>query len=448
MLRNQERRRMQENNSVEKELSFFIWGAGNYGKKAGLFWGDFVEAYIDGDCNLQGTFLLEKPIISFESYLSEYGGRGVILISNLHYKEIKEFLDAYQIENYTLLWDCPSEVIYNQNQNLVKEYLNQLLQYKTLAIYGWNAYSLWLYRWLNEKGKRVYMVDNPLDASAVNKVKLEKSLQEYVLSREDFSEDTEVVVGASYRSEIQDSRYRDCFNFYRQLNIYDNKQILLYKNKYQGKRCFIVATGPSIKMEDLELLHRKKEYCFGMNKIFYLLDKVNWKPNFYFVSDPKIMSDYAEEIEHCMAGAKFAIDLENSFWKRQHSDDIIKYHGVYGGTGEDIFCEDLEKGVSANYTVTYVCMQFAIYMGFKEIYLIGVDHNYNGQINDGQNHVYGNMDHKAKTISYRSTYMENAEKSYRSAKKYAEAHGIKIYNATRGGKLEIFERVEFDSLFD
>ncbi len=38
--------------------------------------------------------------------------------------------------------------------------------------------------------------------------------------------------------------------------------------------------------------------------------------------------------------------------------------------------------------------------------------------------------------------------AYTEAKRYADTHGIKIYNATRGGKLEVFERVDFDSLFD
>ena len=38
--------------------------------------------------------------------------------------------------------------------------------------------------------------------------------------------------------------------------------------------------------------------------------------------------------------------------------------------------------------------------------------------------------------------------AYKSAKKYADSHGIRIYNATRGGKLEVFERIDFDSLFE
>ena len=37
--------------------------------------------------------------------------------------------------------------------------------------------------------------------------------------------------------------------------------------------------------------------------------------------------------------------------------------------------------------------------------------------------------------------------AYEVAKENAEKKGIKIYNATRGGKLEVFERVDFDSLF-
>ena len=37
--------------------------------------------------------------------------------------------------------------------------------------------------------------------------------------------------------------------------------------------------------------------------------------------------------------------------------------------------------------------------------------------------------------------------AYQAAREYADRHGIKIYNATRGGKLEVFERVDFDSLF-
>ena len=43
--------------------------------------------------------------------------------------------------------------------------------------------------------------------------------------------------------------------------------------------------------------------------------------------------------------------------------------------------------------------------------------------------------------SKRSTY------TYVAIKEQCEKRGIKVYNATRGGKLEVFQRVDFDDLF-
>ena len=37
--------------------------------------------------------------------------------------------------------------------------------------------------------------------------------------------------------------------------------------------------------------------------------------------------------------------------------------------------------------------------------------------------------------------------AYQKAETYSRKHGFRIYNATRGGRLEAFERVDFDGLF-
>ena len=37
--------------------------------------------------------------------------------------------------------------------------------------------------------------------------------------------------------------------------------------------------------------------------------------------------------------------------------------------------------------------------------------------------------------------------AYEFIKKETEKQGVKVYNATRGGALEVFERVDFDLLF-
>ena len=87
-------------------------------------------------------------------------------------------------------------------------------------------------------------------------------------------------------------------------------------------------------------------------------------------------------------------------------------------------------------------MQLAAYMGFKEIYLLGVDFSYGGQKkNEAYTHFYNEK--KITSIGF----VNLVTLAYQSAKQYADEHGLKIYNATRGGKLEIFERINFDDLF-
>ena len=80
-------------------------------------------------------------------------------------------------------------------------------------------------------------------------------------------------------------------------------------------------------------------------------------------------------------------------------------------------------------------------MGIKEIYFLGVDAT---GIN-GEDEKYEHFYSETKLTS--QCKAKQVILAYETAKKYAENHGIKIYNATRGGELEIFDRVNFDTMF-
>ena len=96
-------------------------------------------------------------------------------------------------------------------------------------------------------------------------------------------------------------------------------------------------------------------------------------------------------------------------------------------------------------------MQLAIYMGFKRIYLLGVDHNYAKQVSrsgvvteDKSKATYGEgIIDTGIGIQYTDTTTE----AYEKAQQYCQTHDVKIYNATRGGKLEIFPRVSLEDSF-
>jgi hypothetical protein len=224
-----------------------------------------------------------------------------------------------------------------------------------------------------------------------------------------------------------------------------------FRNKHLNERCFIIGNGPSLKAEDLDKL--KNEITFAFNRIYYIFDKTDWRPTYYCSEDEKTIFPSKEEInnlgiEHKFFPVNFPWDYKIKFKNSLYF--IFKFDNE---KVEPRFSNDIVKGIYWGNTVAYTAIQLAIYMGIKEIYLLGVDHNFRKMINDKGEIV---IDEKAKdyfTEKYNKDkedlYIPNIEISTRAfiaAKKYADNHSIKIYNSTRGGKLEVFERVDFDKI--
>ena len=87
-------------------------------------------------------------------------------------------------------------------------------------------------------------------------------------------------------------------------------------------------------------------------------------------------------------------------------------------------------------------IQIAIYMGFKEIYLMGVDCNYTV----GTSNHFVEAGNTIPDEDIRTAY-KRLLCGYKEVKKYLKKHrDIKVYNATRGGMLEIFPRVDIDKI--
>lgn len=114
------------------------------------------------------------------------------------------------------------------------------------------------------------------------------------------------------------------------------------------------------------------------------------------------------------------------------------------------FSDDLTKGLYDGATVTYLIIQLAVYMGAKEIFLLGVDHGWKEGAKLSETHFikdYMTEDDEVPIYNRPIYRKDSIEKSYEGAELYSRKHDFRIYNATRGGYLEVFERVDFDSLF-
>ncbi len=227
-------------------------------------------------------------------------------------------------------------------------------------------------------------------------------------------------------------------------------EIKKLKSKENHKRCFIVGSGPSLTIQQLETI--KNEVSFGANRIYKLFNRTNWRPKYYVIQDaydPTPKENYKKlRVEHLF--------VSDYYWRENGmlNKKAICFHTFRNirQKKEIMFSEDIANIIYTASTVTYTMIQIAVYLGFKEIYLIGMDHTYANETNDKgevvskkniKSHVF--EDERPNEVVANISYMEEA---YNTARKYCDKNGIKIYNATIGGKLEVFERVDFWRLFN
>lgn len=226
------------------------------------------------------------------------------------------------------------------------------------------------------------------------------------------------------------------------------EDFLQYKDMYKGKRCFIVANGPSLSKNDLDMLYINKEITFGLNRIYVMFDRTEWRPNFYLSQDPSIIRSCRKEMMESLRNIPKFIKPPGEPWINVKGAIYFNLDYSYGKKRIRPAFGIGKKGMFVDgRTVTYTAIQLAAYMGFEDIYLLGCDCNYSkgNKIIDINSYADERM-YNPKKVGMNPDMQYNFM-AYKSAKEYADSNAVNIYNATRGGMLEIFERVDFESLF-
>jgi len=227
------------------------------------------------------------------------------------------------------------------------------------------------------------------------------------------------------------------------------------KNKHLNKRAFIIGNGPSLRTEDLTKL--ENEITFAANKIYLSFESTPWRPSYYFVIDKLVYTQNYEMIKNLKLTKFFSIDMIHTAPKIKNAH-YFKLETKYGYPKTPSFHANPFKGINKGNTVVYAMTEFAVYMGIKELYFIGMDFDFivnetHELKNTNQTLCAGEVNHfhpEYRQIGekWNKPNMKGLHGSFEKIKSYCEEHDIKVYNATRGGKLEILERVDFDTLFD
>ncbi|MDR1398033.1 MAG: DUF115 domain-containing protein [Desulfarculales bacterium] len=251
-----------------------------------------------------------------------------------------------------------------------------------------------------------------------------------------------------------------------------NPHLQNLRDIHKGKRCFIVGNGPSLTFSDLAKLRRNREISFGFNGVYKAFDRTAWRPTYFMAGDRAFIDQHMEKLQNL--DSVFIMDAPcpgpglagKNFY--QFSTEWVHCEGPGGdlnsrydisGAAYPAFSEDPSRFIYNGGTVAYAALQFAVYMGVSAIYLLGVDLSYSSHnlrlfeavrthLADesvSQDHFIENYYEKGDTFFAHDTGRMHMAFAY--AEKYSRVHGFRIYNAARGGRLEAFERVDFDSLF-
>lgn len=407
---------------------YYFFGAGNNCPGALHFFGkERVIAIVDNSRSKEGTELLGVPIINYSTFLKQYNNEMVIITAFIAGKQIALQLEESGISHYFI---CPymQSGFYDVKQ-IIKSF--DLRKYNSIALYDKNPIAELI---------REEMLLQYLDCHVVI------VSDEEMLEEKDFQVDLLLIVkeGSGERVKQKALGCKTVLDLYDEMEKRKEKDyncLRKFKCLHQGQRCFLIGNGPSLKTEDLDRLYNNKETCFGCNQIYKIYDKTAWRPNYYVIGDSLVYKDNREKFTD--ESTYFIRNFKNT----ENTDRKVK---LYTSIGERYFPEyptfsdDLVKGIYGGRTVMYDMLQIAVYMGFSEIYLLGVDFSWG---EDGKNTHFCKDYMDDNLVKDAMRYKEEQRHAYISAKKYAEEHGIKIINATRGGHLDVFVREDLGEIF-
>jgi hypothetical protein len=225
------------------------------------------------------------------------------------------------------------------------------------------------------------------------------------------------------------------------------KRLAELKDIHRGKRAWIIGNGPSLKQTDLSKV--KEEFTFGLNRIYLMFPELGFTTTYFVAVNDLVIEQCAAEIT-ALPMPKFLSWRSHRFFPA----GPLPASFLYTTYDNPAFARDVSHRVWESATVTYVALQLAYHMGFEQVILVGVDHNSNvpGKANttvisqgDDPNHFHPS--YFGKGFRWQLPDFEMSEIGYRLAKQAYQAAGREVLDATIGGKLTIFRKADYLSLF-
>jgi hypothetical protein len=233
----------------------------------------------------------------------------------------------------------------------------------------------------------------------------------------------------------------------------NEKRLSLLKNKHYGRRAFLIGNGPSLRVSDLSLL--EGEVTFASNKIYLAFGSTSWRPTYYCVEDDQVFLQNYTDI-HCLSDVVKLVSNSLLQFGPPINDAIYfnhRWHSFFPGLPD--FSVDPFEGVYWGSTITYTMVQLALYMGIKEIYLLGIDFKFEVPESSAhtdqlilsvgeQNHFH--QDYRKKGERWNKPNLHMQRQSFKRVMQFCETNDIKIYNLSRQTELDLIPLQELQKV--
>lgn len=254
------------------------------------------------------------------------------------------------------------------------------------------------------------------------------------------------------------------------------------KNKYAGRRCFLIGAGPSIASTPLTKLN--KEHAFVVNEFEKNGQYQALSPKFHIISESNYFNEngpeywrnqFKEKDRHVPVDTTMILNLGARPFVEKNG--LFKKHQIYYVGTQGIFSNnfpfniELDKYVPQPKNSMLMCMMAAAWMGFNEIYLLGCEHSFLAQPL-GKNKSLGFSHSYEEEASATDNLNNEVFKKYLGQKElnsnyelsmanilqlfsnyrlfYSKAiklhPNLKIFNATPNSFLDVFPMINFEDI--
>lgn len=241
---------------------------------------------------------------------------------------------------------------------------------------------------------------------------------------------------------------------------YESRRLRALRNRHVAqRRCFLIGNGPSLRHQDLSVL--RGEIVFVTNRFVLHPQHDQIAPRYYCVSDAtffdiltpelaRVVREKAARMVSFVPYARKRLIAKARLFPRRSVYYVQEASGAGLWDGGTMILDPSLRAENGETVIIDHCLPLAHYMGFSEVFLLGCDTDYgvDRAADYSSAYFYDVKSHPPArdAVHHTTLWYDRVTRSYEVARRMFERDGRRICNATLGGRLEVFPRVDLRDL--